>query len=235
VTFQVYAQNKLKRAPFETAVDGLYSYGHGIVGSSSMAITKMRKLAILLLLLHTTTLLQAFAPNVSKNTLGKRNVLVNNALRIRAVNKDDKEDDQLNSPSNNNRSLSRVGGRRKKKMVKENTSKRKEAFVPLISGLLGFILLSRVFAPSNSNPNFVYYSSSVYESSRYDSQTGQIVTNRKEDFKSNIPGLKGQFMETPGMISFGSSISDKELLNSLDDLDYQIEKEMIQMFNDMWK
>ena len=85
--------------------------------------------------------MQAFAPNVSKNTLGKRNVLVNNALRIRAVNKDDKEDDQLNSPSNNNRSLSRVGGRRKKKMVKENTSKRKEAFVPLISGLLGFILL----------------------------------------------------------------------------------------------
>ena len=56
----------------------------------------------------------------------------------------------------------------------------------LLALLLRFLF--GMFGGSASNPNVVYYSRSTYQSTTY-APDGKVETTRKEDFRSNIPGL----------------------------------------------
>lgn len=84
--------------------------------------------------------------------------------------------------------FARIGGRKKTSKMKPESKKGGFPWwgIPLIV----LLLLKGTFS-FGSDPSFVYYESSVYESRVYNNN-GQLETSRKESFRSNIPGLVEQ-------------------------------------------
>jgi hypothetical protein len=104
---------------------------------------------------------------------------------------------EASTPRSGKRSSNRLGGRSKSSVNNKKKRGLNKFAMLAVSAAVGLFFLSRLFSlimPSTeNNSNFVYYSSSVYETRNYDAATGQVTTSRKENFKSNIPGLvKGQ-------------------------------------------
>ena len=128
-------------------------------------------------------------------------------------------DGDINSQDNfkpNKRSVARAGGR-KSKIGKppnpnnnRNTNSNSLGFLrqwaaPLI---LGALLLKFIFGGLFSpNPNVVYYSRSVYQSTTY-SRDGNVETQRKETFQSNIPGLVERSTDARGSVSIENEFGD---------------------------
>jgi len=79
-----------------------------------------------------------------------------------------------------------LGGRNKKDRLKK-TEKKSFPWWSIPAILLTLLLFKRIFFGAG-DPSFVYYESSVYESSVYRGD-GRVETSRKESFKSNIPSL----------------------------------------------
>ena len=99
------------------------------------------------------------------------------------------------------RSIARAGGRRQRTEKQKPNNQDATVFLPLLRQwalplcLLAIVmrLLFSLFGGNNSssNPNVVYYSRSVYQSTTYTGD-GNIETKRKESFQSNIPRLVEQ-------------------------------------------
>jgi len=81
----------------------------------------------------------------------------------------------------------------------------------LIKGLFGFLF------GSGSNPSYVYYQSTVYESRTYDAD-GQIERIRKESVKSNMPSMINGNKQEEGDIksSYLQQSSDEDFDRDLD-------------------
>lgn len=106
----------------------------------------------------------------------------------------------------NKRSVGRGGGRNRKKDASSSSSSSLSKWLkkndreknPLLSNivvalailfLIPRLLFGGIFGGSSSSNNVYYYSSSVYETRTYDAQSRQVITSRKEEVKSNMPGL----------------------------------------------
>jgi hypothetical protein len=85
------------------------------------------------------------------------------------------------------KTISRAGGRKARQ--KKPEQKRPGALQLLILSALAILLSFSQFG--GDNPSYVYYQSSVFESTVVGSD-GRIETSRKESFKSNLPNLVRQ-------------------------------------------
>ena len=122
--------------------------------------------------------------------------------------------------TSNKRSVARAGGRRTKtnkplNLNNNNTTNnnnslnflRQWAAPLLILGLLLKFIFGGLFSP---NPNVVYYSRSVYQSTTY-SRDGNVETKRKETFQSNVPGLVEKSRDLNGnRVTIEDEIGDLE-------------------------
>ena len=110
--------------------------------------------------------------------------------------------------SNKKYSVARAGGRRRRSVpisqqnfdIEKNNNSSERGSSPFavlrqwaLPLFILAIILRTMFSGSANNPNVVYYSSSVYQSTIY--RDGNIETTRRENFESNIPGLTGQSAE----------------------------------------
>ncbi len=82
-----------------------------------------------------------------------------------------------------------------------------------------------LFGGGSNDPNMVYYSRSVYQSTTY-TRDGNVETTRRENFQSNIPELVKQsqkkYNNDEGIESRGLfDIIDKEMDDEMDSLLYQ--------------
>lgn len=98
----------------------------------------------------------------------------------------------------------RLGGRVFRQPEKKKSTEKKGLFQALKvwgRAILGFWagiqILKLVLFGSFAGSNTVYYSSSYYESQTIDSK-GQVQVNRKEEIRSNVPGLKNQIIKKKG-------------------------------------
>lgn len=113
------------------------------------------------------------------------------------------------------KTIARVGGRKPKvnKSPRDSSSSNRignifrQWALPL---LLSALVMRFLFGGIPSNPNYVYYSRSVYQSTTY-TRDGNVETKRKETFQSNVPGLVERSREdNENMISIDDEISDLE-------------------------
>ena len=94
------------------------------------------------------------------------------------------------------RSVARAGGRKSKVSQKPpNNNNNDDSRIALlkqwaVSIIISVLLLRFLFGGllSVGNTNYVYYTRSVYQSTTYSSD-GNIETERRETFNSNVPGL----------------------------------------------
>lgn len=122
-----------------------------------------------------------------------------------------KSDDDTNKDN----SIGRLGGRKQRKPKQSQPQKKKLSWGFLVIPLLLLALLRGIFFVGFSDPSFVYYESSVYETRTYNN--GNIERSRKESFRSNIPGL----VERSATISKGprelQGNDDNRLRQSIDE------------------
>ena len=109
--------------------------------------------------------------------------------------------------------VARAGGRRPRSQKQTDNNPKIALFRQWALPLLCMIAILRLlfgvmFGSTNSNPNVVYYSRSVYQSTTYN-QDGNIETKRKESVQSNVPSLIEKYGND------GIDI-DKELNNEID-------------------
>ena len=136
-------------------------------------------------------------------------------------------------------SVARTGGRRKTDPRRDSTkvtSSRNEIFamfsqwaIPIIVLSLILRLLGSILSGGSSNPNVVYYSRSIYQSTTY-SRDGSVETRTKENFQSNIPGLvenaKTSSQKAIGDNQMGGKFYFDSTLDELIDLEDEIDSLM---------
>ena len=111
---------------------------------------------------------------------------------------EDPDKDVTNTPKKKYTSA-RMGGRKRKIPRRDSLGKKDDkddnlkkftkwatVLAPIL--LLWVLIKSLLFGGSSSEPSYVYYQSSVYESRTYGAD-GRVDTSRKESFRSNIPSL----------------------------------------------
>lgn len=134
--------------------------------------------------------------------------------------------------SNTKNSVARAGGRRPR--ITKSTSPEINRFIAAIRQvalpLLALIFILRsilwIFGGGSNDPNVVYYSRSVYQSTTY-TRDGNVQTTRRENFQSNIPELVKQSQQkssNKGGIDSSRrffDIIEKDMEDENDDLLYQ--------------
>ena len=114
--------------------------------------------------------------------------------------------------------MARAGGRRPRFDQKSRSNQLdvvKERIFSLIGDfglpfLIMIVALRLIFGGgSTDNPNVVYYSRSVYQSTSY-TKDGKVETTRKENFQSNVPELVKQ-------AKVKESTEKKDFFNIIDD------------------
>ena len=137
--------------------------------------------------------------------------------------------DANTNPARKKISVARAGGRKRKggrkqkpKSVTKDAEDSGGIFSTIQQLLLPLFLVSLILKllfgflfGGNSNPNVVYYSSSVYQSTTY-TRDGNVETTRKESFNSNIPGFVENARES-SQRGFRDSDSDNYYLDSIED------------------
>ena len=136
-----------------------------------------------------------------------------------------------------------MGGRRKRKRrdyvaaTNDSNDSLKKKFTKWATILAPILLLWVLFKSLffGSDPSYVYYQSSVYESRSYGAD-GRVDTSRKESFRSNIPGLVEGRRLQENNDNKGSSSSyllrqnpDESFEQELDSM-MQIQKSMLRDF-----
>ena len=129
----------------------------------------------------------------------------------------DGDDSSNRHRQNKGRLFGRIGGRKKRhstNMGKVKNQRDSSSVIPFWGVALGVaVLLSSLFGwNQGSDPSFVYYESSFYESRDYSSD-GKVESYRKESFKSNVPGLVQELKQRQGEVSLESTSS---ALNEID-------------------
>lgn len=155
----------------------------------------------------------------------------------------------LDSPSDQNKgerspkySAARVGGRRTKKhTIQTDKTNTTHGLFAIIRQLAIPILLVSIFLrllfgnlSGGTNPNVVYYSSRVYQSTTY-SRDGNIETKRKESFESNIPGLVEKARErSQKSVNSATRGSYYNINSALEDVLIDVEDDINSIFGKKW-
>ena len=131
---------------------------------------------------------------------------------------------------NSNKTIARAGGRRPRTTKSKSKNPDGNGFFVAIRQLaiplLALSIIMRfLFGGGSNDPNMVYYSRSVYQSTTY-TRDGNVETTRRENFQSNIPELVKQsqkkYNNDEGIESRGLfDIIDKEMDDEMDSLLYQ--------------
>lgn len=143
-------------------------------------------------------------------------------------------------------SLFRAGGRDIKKPRKEKRNQL--AIQPIVyttALVLAFFALLRLLTNLFlGTPNYVYYTSTMHETTTITSG-GNLVRERQEDFRSNIPGLSGQNFRSRSELSNGLELKSpyidsmrqrqESLERSIERQQLEIEEEMNKMMENFWR
>ena len=172
----------------------------------------------------------AFMPQLvpSRHIRGKINFP---ACRLSSSQKQGNQaDSSAEGLTNSNKTIARAGGRRPRTTTSKSKNSDNNGFIvalrqwaiPLFAMS---IILRFLFGGGSNDPNMVYYSRSVYQSTTY-TRDGNVETTRRENFQSNIPELVKQsqkkYNNDGGIESRGFfDIIDKEMDNEIDSLLYQ--------------
>jgi hypothetical protein len=129
--------------------------------------------------------------------------------------------------------VARAGGRRPKTTSSKSNNSENNGFIaavrqwalPLLALTLFLKFLLGMFGGGSYGPNVVYYSRSVYQSTKY-TRDGNVETTRKENFQSNIPELVKRSQQKNdidgGIDSRGFfDILDQDMEDEIDALLYQ--------------
>ncbi len=139
---------------------------------------------------------------------------------------------EIGANQTKNYSVARAGGRRPRTTKSKNPERNgfiaavRQLALPLLT--LTFILRSIlwILGGGSNDPNVVYYSRSVYQSTTY-TRDGNVETTRRENFQSNIPELINQSQRkssNEGGIDSSSrffDIIEKDMEDEIDSLLYQ--------------
>mmetsp|Transcript_23472 Transcript_23472/g.42391 ORF Transcript_23472/g.42391 Transcript_23472/m.42391 type:complete len:283 (-) Transcript_23472:2349-3197(-) len=157
-------------------------------------------------------------------------------------------DQNTDAPTQANRkyTMARAGGRRPRthsKSRNNNTENTKSGddggiFSVIRRQALPFFLLAVIVkllqgifgGNDTSNPNVVYYSSSVYQSTTY-SRDRNVETTRKENFQSNIPGLVEKAKDYS---KNEKEMGDNRYMKSIDEELVDLEDEMDSFLFQKW-
>ena len=128
---------------------------------------------------------------------------------------DTQQPPQKNNDKNNDKSKGRsigpLGGRRTKirsPPTKKSDDNKTLTWWSIPALLLSVLLVQGILSGGGNDSNFVYYTSSVYESRVYNSD-GKVETSRKESFQSNLPSLVEQQRQQSSRP--GEFLSDRRL------------------------
>lgn len=136
----------------------------------------------------------------------------------------------VRNSSNNKNTVARAGGRRPRIPSSKSKNPDWNSFIaavrqfalPLFALTFALKFILGIFGGGSNDPNVVYYSRSVYQSSTY-TRNGNVETIRKENFQSNIPELVKQSQRNEGGVNSGGyfDIIDKDMEDEIDSLLYQ--------------
>lgn len=173
-----------------------------------------------------------FAPplityRVSKAASSIRILSISNEAENQPSDADDKVDTNIDSTIQSKKyTMARAGGRRPivdQKYSSNQLDVVKEMVFSLIGDfglpfLIMIVALRLIFGGgSTDNPNVVYYSRSVYQSTSY-TKDGKVETTRKENFQSNVPELvkQAKVKENKQELS-GQNAEENDFFNIIDD------------------
>mmetsp|Transcript_15791 Transcript_15791/g.22563 ORF Transcript_15791/g.22563 Transcript_15791/m.22563 type:complete len:246 (+) Transcript_15791:26-763(+) len=189
----------------------------------------------------------AFSRRGNHRTYFRKSILLHNAIWNSSFNQDEIRNAtgleiKNNGLNRHRKNVGRAGGRRDSdessrqmrgaksritNMIKKNMLL-SAAFIFSVLALLWVFLNFRIGAP-----NYVYYKRSLYESTVVTSD-GKVVRERREDFKSNLPNLRGQSKDQNGLQSsekFGNlDIHSPPQIKAMEQI---IEQEQLQLEEDM--
>ena len=149
----------------------------------------------------TSTMCKSAIQNSRNVPVGRRQIITKTGglMAARSDNPVEENSSSIDAPADppSNKKYARAGGRRPRTESKSTPSTNngndiflmfRQVALPLCLLALLLRFLFGMFGGSASNPNVVYYSRSTYQSTTY-APDGKVETTRKEDFRSNIPGL----------------------------------------------
>lgn len=152
---------------------------------------------------------------------------ISNEAENQPSDADDKVDTNIDATIQSKKyTMARAGGRRPRFDQKSRSNQLdvvKEMIFSLI-GDFGLPFLIMIVAlrlilfggGSTDNPNVVYYSRSVYQSTSY-TKDGKVETTRKENFQSNVPELVKQAKVKESKQQLKGGAEEKYFFNIIDD------------------
>ena len=151
---------------------------------------------------------------------------ISNEAENQPSDADDKVDTNIDATIQSKKyTMARAGGRRPRFDQKSRSNQLdvvKERIFSLIGDfglpfLIMTVALRLIFGGgSTDNPNVVYYSRSVYQSSLY-TKDGKVETTRKENFQSNVPELVKQAKVKGSKQQLKGGAEEKDFFNIIDD------------------
>lgn len=191
------------------------------MASDAIRIARFSWLAMVLMPLVVSAF---FAPphvthRISNAPSSIRILSISNEAENQPSDADDKVDTNIDATIQSKKyTMARAGGRRPRFDQKSRSNQLdvvKERIFSLIGDfglpfLIMIVALRLIFGGgSTDNPNVVYYSRSVYQSTSY-TKDGKVETTRKENFQSNVPELVKQ-------AKVKESTEKKDFFNIIDD------------------
>jgi hypothetical protein len=148
-------------------------------------------------------------------------------LSISNEAEDDKVDTNIDATIESKKyTMARAGGRRPR-VDQTSRSNQLDVVKERIFSLIGdfglpflimMVALRLIFGGGGStdNPNVVFYSRSVYQSTSY-TNDGKVETTRKENFQSNVPELVKQAKVKENKQQLRGSAEEKDFFNIIDE------------------
>jgi hypothetical protein len=163
-----------------------------------------------------------YAPSSSNRILSMSNEAENQPLDA-----DDKVDTNIDATIQSKKyTKARAGGRRPRVVDLQSRSNQLDVVKERIFSLIGdfglpflimIVALRLIFGGgSTDNPNVVYYSRSVYQSTSY-TKDGKVETTRKENFQSNVPELVKQAKVKGNNQQLRGGAEEKDFFNIIDE------------------